>query len=341
MISKFQPYIFALTPPKTAWNHAIYAQRRFGAPPLGIGGGQRHHPGREMEIVTHDQNFRTNNAATFAVESGFDYHGGDYKTVTANSLHDCIKVCSTQAARRAVPYAATGKSCWLKATVFTPSPTANSFLADGHEFVVKQNIPLCPGYQYELTFDLPKLETVNGDAAWKAVAAGQQLGSSPPGFAVPDSGTGVGPLYLKALSSEPKRSGTPGGADENSINVYQDIEQGSVEKTKTRSLYLPKVIEMDLPGSQVVPLLTGITAVVFAWLWLSARNKNSRTPLNETRRSLAFRISNIPQEVMDKDKFQNILTKLPVTPGGTVSKPKWTLLGFSYSPSAAPSHAER
>lgn len=44
---------------------------------------------------------------------------------------------------------------------------------------------------------------------------------------------------------------------------------------------------------------------------------------------------------MDKDKFQNILTKLPVTPGGTVSKPKWTLLGFSYSPSAAPSHAER
>lgn len=63
------------------------------------------------------------------------------------------------------------------------------------------------------------------------MAAGQQLGSSPPGFTVPDSGTGVRPLYLKALPSEPKGYGTPGGADENSyqynptgVQVYTRLE---------------------------------------------------------------------------------------------------------------------
>lgn len=73
-------------------------------------------PSRLGEIVTRDQTFRANNGATFAVESGFDYHG-DHKTVNANNLHDCINICSTQAACLAVSYAATGKSCWLKSTV--------------------------------------------------------------------------------------------------------------------------------------------------------------------------------------------------------------------------------
>ncbi|KAL7809403.1 hypothetical protein V8C44DRAFT_334402 [Trichoderma aethiopicum] len=59
--------------------------------------------------------YRAPNGVQFAVETGFDHHGGDYKSVTANSLHDCINVCSTQAACRAVSYA--GKTCWLKSSV--------------------------------------------------------------------------------------------------------------------------------------------------------------------------------------------------------------------------------
>lgn len=98
---------------------------------------------------------------------------------------------------------------------------------------------------------------------------------------------------------------------------------------------------MNALGSEPVPLLAAIAAVVFAWLWLSARNKNMRVPLNGTCKSLAFRISNIPREVVDKDKFLDILTKLPATAGDTVNKHQSTLLGFSYSPSAAPSHAGR
>lgn len=87
------------------------------------------------------------------------------------------------------------------------------------------------GHQYALTFDFGELECVNGDATWKVVAAGQQLGSSPPGFTVLDSGTGAGPLYLNTLSSGPKGSGTPGSADENSyqhdpttVQVYTQLE---------------------------------------------------------------------------------------------------------------------
>ncbi|KAM0457154.1 hypothetical protein ACHAPV_006793 [Trichoderma viride] len=64
-------------------------------------------------------------------------------------------------------------------------------------------------------------------------------------------------------------------------------------------------------------------------------------PLNDTRKSLTFRISNIPREVVDKDKFLDILTKPPATAGDTVNKLQSTLLGFSYSPSAVPSHAGR
>ncbi|KAL6859497.1 hypothetical protein J3F83DRAFT_763284 [Trichoderma novae-zelandiae] len=59
--------------------------------------------------------YRAPNGVQFAVETGFDHHGGDYKSVTANSLHDCINVCSTQASCRAVSYS--GKTCWLKSAV--------------------------------------------------------------------------------------------------------------------------------------------------------------------------------------------------------------------------------
>ncbi|KAK1241927.1 hypothetical protein MKX07_007750 [Trichoderma sp. CBMAI-0711] len=59
--------------------------------------------------------YRAPNGVQFAVETGFDHHGGDYKSVTAKSLNDCINVCSTQASCRAVSYS--GKTCWLKSSV--------------------------------------------------------------------------------------------------------------------------------------------------------------------------------------------------------------------------------
>ncbi|PTB41827.1 hypothetical protein M441DRAFT_46936 [Trichoderma asperellum CBS 433.97] len=74
------------------------------------------------EITARDQTFRANNGEQFAVESGFDYHGGDYRMVTANTFHDCINICSTQAACHAVSYR--DKFCWLKSTV--NAATANS-----------------------------------------------------------------------------------------------------------------------------------------------------------------------------------------------------------------------
>lgn len=94
----------------------------------------------------------------------------------------------------------------------------SSFAGSGHGYTIKQNITLCPGHQYALTFDLDMLSCAasGGDVAWQAWAAGQELGSSQPGFTVPDGGTGIGPLYLNALPSGPKGSGTPGSADYNS-----------------------------------------------------------------------------------------------------------------------------
>lgn len=112
------------------------------------------------------------------------------------------------------------------------SAFCSSFAGDGQGFVVKQNITLCPGHQYALTFDLDLLGCdFGGDGAWQAWAAGQLLGSSQPGFTVPDGGTGIGPLYLNALPSGPKGSGTPGSADQNSyqydptgVQVYTQLE---------------------------------------------------------------------------------------------------------------------
>ncbi|EHK19922.1 uncharacterized protein TRIVIDRAFT_122435, partial [Trichoderma virens Gv29-8] len=87
-----------------------------------------------------------------------------------------------------------------------------------------------------------------------------------------------------------------------------------------------------------VLLLAGIAAIIFLWLWLSAGNKQSSIPPNSARRSLTFRISSIPRGV-DREKFRDILTRLPTT--NSARELKWTLLGFSYSPSAAPSQAQR
>lgn len=100
------------------------------------------------------------------------------------------------------------------------------------------------------------------------------------------------------------------------------------------------MIVTDLTRSGLVLLLAGIAAIVFTWLYLSAGNKRSSVPLNSPRKPLAFRISNIPRRV-DKDEFRDILTRLPIKAEGAASQLKWTLLGFSYTPSAALGQADR
>ncbi|KAK4059824.1 uncharacterized protein Triagg1_10982 [Trichoderma aggressivum f. europaeum] len=67
------------------------------------------------ELVERNQIYHTKNGNNFAVESGFDYHGGDYKTITANTFYDCIDACATQPACRAISFS--GKSCYLKSSV--------------------------------------------------------------------------------------------------------------------------------------------------------------------------------------------------------------------------------
>ncbi|UKZ79093.1 hypothetical protein TrVFT333_006843 [Trichoderma virens FT-333] len=107
---------------------------------------------------------------------------------------------------------------------------------------------------------------------------------------------------------------------------------------EAESLYLPITNVMELIRSELVLLLAGIASIIFLWLWLSAGNKQSSIPPNSARRSLTFRISSIPRGV-DREKFRDILTRLPTT--NSARELKWTLLGFSYSPSAAPSQAQR
>lgn len=75
----------------------------------------RNVPMADNELAERDQTYRASNGEKFAVEHGFDYHGGDYKEMTAANLHDCINYCAAHSSCRAVSY--TGKSCWLKSTV--------------------------------------------------------------------------------------------------------------------------------------------------------------------------------------------------------------------------------
>lgn len=97
---------------------------------------------------------------------------------------------------------------------------------------------------------------------------------------------------------------------------------------------------MDLLPSELVLLLAGIAGIVFAWLFLSTGNKRSSIPPKTARRYLTFRISSIPRRV-DKEEFRDILTRLPIKTEGIASQLKWNLIGFSYTPSAALSHADR
>ncbi|GFP60250.1 hypothetical protein TASIC1_0017001200 [Trichoderma asperellum] len=72
-------------------------------------------PTAGKELSERDQTYRASNGEKFAVEYGFDYHGGDYKEITTENLHDCINYCAAHSSCRAASY--TGKSCWLKSTV--------------------------------------------------------------------------------------------------------------------------------------------------------------------------------------------------------------------------------
>ncbi|KAJ4859789.1 NACHT domain-containing protein [Trichoderma breve] len=102
----------------------------------------------------------------------------------------------------------------------------------------------------------------------------------------------------------------------------------------------------DYIPSTPVPITTGIAAIVCLFLWLSARHKQwpslqlQTTRLNSPaiRRSLTFRISNIPLEVT-RDKLEDVLTKLPKTTG--TSHGQSNLLRFSYSPAAVSMLAKR
>ncbi|KAL6831944.1 hypothetical protein V8C40DRAFT_263226 [Trichoderma camerunense] len=78
----------------------------------------------------------------------------------------------------------------------------------------------------------------------------------------------------------------------------------------------------DYIPSMPAPITTGIAAIVCLFLWFSARNKQwpslqlqaTRLHSPAIRRSLTFRISNIPLEVT-RDKLEDVLTKLPKTTG--------------------------
>ncbi|KAL6792985.1 hypothetical protein J3E68DRAFT_451420 [Trichoderma sp. SZMC 28012] len=95
-----------------------------------------------------------------------------------------------------------------------------------------------------------------------------------------------------------------------------------------------------IPPTQA-PITVGIAAIVFLSLWLSERlpNPQSQVTINPAiRRSLTFRISNIPIEVT-RDKLEAILARLPQTTeteGGQSN-----LLRLSYSPAAVSTFAKR
>ncbi|PTB53172.1 hypothetical protein M431DRAFT_509509 [Trichoderma harzianum CBS 226.95] len=102
----------------------------------------------------------------------------------------------------------------------------------------------------------------------------------------------------------------------------------------------------DYIRSKPVPITTGIVAIVCLILWLSARDKQwpnlqpqaTRLRSPAIRRSLTFRISNIPLEVT-RDKLEDILTKLPKTT--ETGHGQSNLLRFSYSPAAGSMLAKR
>ena len=88
------------------------------------------------------------------------------------------------------------------------------------EVIIKQDITLCPGHDYALSFDIVGLACPEG-INWQAFAAGQRLGGAS-NYVLPSGGARVGPLTLSALPTGPKGSGTPGSADYNGYQYDAD-----------------------------------------------------------------------------------------------------------------------
>lgn len=99
----------------------------------------------------------------------------------------------------------------------------------GSTLTLVQNITLCPGHQYALSFETYFMGCNGVGLNWQAWAAGQELGSAV-GYSPPYGGATVGPLYMNAIPSGPKGSGTPGSADYNSyqydsesVRIYTQV----------------------------------------------------------------------------------------------------------------------
>ena len=102
-------------------------------------------------------------------------------------------------------------------------------LSVDHETVtIWQNITLCPGHDYALSFEIVAAGCVGG-AIWQAFAAGQTLGTVSD-YVPPSGGAQVGPFFMSAIPAGPTGTGTPGSADYTTyqydatgLNVYTQV----------------------------------------------------------------------------------------------------------------------
>ncbi|KAH8662393.1 hypothetical protein BX600DRAFT_498931 [Xylariales sp. PMI_506] len=93
-----------------------------------------------------------------------------------------------------------------------------------------QNITICPGHLYELTFSIG-YTSLCPSLSWAAYAAGQTIGSgSLSNLAIFEDTLGIGPLYMNPIPAGPKGSGFPGSADyttyhysSDGVNIYTQL----------------------------------------------------------------------------------------------------------------------
>ncbi|KAL7935649.1 hypothetical protein V8C35DRAFT_333543 [Trichoderma chlorosporum] len=102
------------------------------------------------------------------------------------------------------------------------------------------------------------------------------------------------------------------------------------------NLYFLEAIMTDNSQSVSISIAAAVAAVIFLCLWFALRSPQwpiLRSPVKSRiiRRSMTFRISNIPRAVT-KEEFRSILTKLSTT--ASAANGRYHLVGFSYSPAA-------
>ncbi len=84
--------------------------------------------------------------------------------------------------------------------------------SENHEIVtISQNITLCPGHDYALSFEVVAVICAGG-ATLQAFAAGQTLGEVS-NYVPPSGGAQIGPFFMSAIPAGPTGTGTPGSAD--------------------------------------------------------------------------------------------------------------------------------